>query len=190
MKLYLSASNVIWPDEISSNSETNFATNFATNFVAFQISEDGRRYTSDLEKCNFKMRLQSAVASWNTLQISASKLNILNSLAAAATPHLLLQIQKSNFIHGNHVIFKLHVFTVTCSPQFVRCCHWPSLVPRLTWMSVGRTKPSRAGNFTSEDSSTENIACTPPCIIHNWILQHMDKAWTMTKLATVISSRS
>ena len=84
IKLYLSASNVVWLDDISSNSETNCETNSATNFVAFQISEDGRRSTSDLEKCNFKMRLQSAVASWNTLQISASKLNILNSLAAAA----------------------------------------------------------------------------------------------------------
>ena len=47
---------------------------------------------------------------------------------------------------------------------------------------VGRTNPLRAGNFTSEASSTENVDCTPPHIIHNWILQHVDKAWTLLKL--------
>ena len=64
----------------------------------------------------------------------------------------------------------------------------PSLVPRL--MSVGRTNPLRAGNFTSEGSSTENVECTPPHIIHNWILQHVNKAWTLSKLGQVTFGRS
>ena len=64
-----------------------------------------------------------------------------------------------------------------------------SLVPRLTWMSVGRTNPSRAGNFTSEASCTENVAYTPPHIIHNWILQHVRKAWTLSKLGQVTLGR-
>ena len=50
---------------------------------------------------------------------------------------------------------------------------------------VGRTNPLRAGNFTSEASSTENVACTPPHIIHNWILRHVNKAWTLSKLGQV-----
>ena len=58
-------------------------------------------------------------------------------------------------------------------------------VPRPTW-EVGRTNPSRVGNFTSEASSTENVAFIPPRIIHNWILQHVEKAWT--KLVTALCS--
>ena len=50
---------------------------------------------------------------------------------------------------------------------------------------VGRMNPLRAGNFTSEASSTENVACTPPHIIHNWILRHVNKAWTLSKLGQV-----
>ena len=54
---------------------------------------------------------------------------------------------------------------------------------------VGRTNPLRAGNFTSEASSAENVACTPPHIIHNWILQHVRKAWTLSKLGQVTLGR-
>ena len=65
-----------------------------------------------------------------------------------------------------------------------------SLVPRLTWMSVGRTNPPRAGNFTSEASSNENVDWTPPHVIHNWILRHINKAWTLSKLGQVTLGRS
>ena len=47
---------------------------------------------------------------------------------------------------------------------------------------VGRTNPPRAGNLTSEASSTEHMACTPLHGIHNTILQHVDNARTLLKL--------
>ena len=38
---------------------------------------------------------------------------------------------------------------------------------------VGGTNALRADNLTSEASSTEKMACTPLCVIHFWILQHV-----------------
>ena len=57
-------------------------------------------------------------------------------------------------------------------------------------MSVGGTNPSRAGNLTSEASSTENVAGTPPHGTPIWILQHVEKSWALSKLGEVISGRS
>ena len=55
---------------------------------------------------------------------------------------------------------------------------------------VGGTNPSRAGNFTSEASSSEKVAGTPPHDTHRWILQHVDNAWELSKLGQVNSGRS
>ena len=66
----------------------------------------------------------------------------------------------------------------------------PSQVPQLTWMSVGRTNALRAGNLTSEASSTEKMDCTPPHDTHHWLLHHVYKPWTLSQLAQVISGRS
>ena len=67
---------------------------------------------------------------------------------------------------------------------------FPSQVPQLTWMSVGRTNALRAGNLTSEASSTEKMDCTPPHDTHHWLLHHVYKPWTLSQLAQVISGRS
>ena len=55
---------------------------------------------------------------------------------------------------------------------------------------VGRTNALRAGNFTSEASSTEKMDCTPPHDTHHWLLHHVYKPWTLSQLAQVISGRS
>ena len=65
-----------------------------------------------------------------------------------------------------------------------------SLVPRLTWMSVGRTNALRAGNLSSRAFSNENVACTPPHVIHNWKLHHMGRAVTPAKDEQVVYGRS
>ena len=57
-------------------------------------------------------------------------------------------------------------------------------------MSVGRTNALRAGNLTSEASSTEKMDCTPPHDTHHWLLHHVYKPWTLSQLAQVISGRS
>ena len=57
-------------------------------------------------------------------------------------------------------------------------------------MSVGGTNASRAGNFTSEASSSEKVAGTPPHDTHRWILQHVDNAWELSKLGQVNTGRS
>ena len=49
-------------------------------------------------------------------------------------------------------------------PSVTCYCMVSSQVPRLTWMSVGGTNPSRAGNFTSKASSSEKVAGTPHMI--------------------------
>ena len=55
---------------------------------------------------------------------------------------------------------------------------------------VGGTNASRAGNFTSEASSREKVAGTPPHDTHRWILQHVENAWELSKLGKVNSGRS
>ena len=57
--------------------------------------------------------------------------------------------------------------TCTRSMCFRVCSFWSSRssrasqVPRLPWMSVGRTNPPRAGNLTSEASSTKMLLAPP-----------------------------
>ena len=79
----------------------------------------------------------------------------------------------------------------------VHCCfrHGPNLiqysqVPRLPWMSVGRTNPLRAGFFSSGASSSKNVAFTPPYNIHNWIPLHVTWPRASPKLLKFNSSRS
>ena len=55
---------------------------------------------------------------------------------------------------------------------------------------VGRTNPSRPGNFTLKASSSEKGAGTPPRDTHRWILQHLDNAWELSKLGKVNSCQS
>ena len=65
-----------------------------------------------------------------------------------------------------------------------------SQVPRLPWMSVGRTNPLRAAFFSSGASSAKNVAFTPPYNIHNWIPLHVTWPRASPKLLKFNSSRS
>ena len=75
-------------------------------------------------------------------------------------------------------------------PTWVEVGLWPSLVPRLTWMSVGRTNPLRAAFFSSGASGAKNVAFTPPYNIHNWIPLHVTWPRASPKLLKFNSSRS
>ena len=92
-----------------------------------------------------------------------------------------------SLINGAPVHSELIYLAVVRCP-LGRCL--PSQVPQLTWMSVGRTNALRAGNLTSEASSTEKMDCTPPHDTHHWLLHHVYKPWTLSQLAQVISGRS
>ena len=65
-----------------------------------------------------------------------------------------------------------------------------SQVPRLPWMSVGRTNPLRAAFFSSGASGAKNVAFTPPYNIHNWIPLHVTWPRASPKLLKFNSSRS
>ena len=71
-----------------------------------------------------------------------------------------------------------------------RCMRASQILQPSSGKWVGGTNPPRAGNLTSEASSTENVAGTPPHGTHIWILRHVEKAWALSKLGQVISDRS
>ena len=65
-----------------------------------------------------------------------------------------------------------------------------SQVPRLPWMSVGRTNPLRAGFFSSGASSAKNVTFTHPYNTHNWNPLHVTWPRASPKLLKFNSSRS
>ena len=99
-----------------------------------------------------------------------------------------------NFVWNNYTAGKWELKETFCQNSLMHLFNGDrpivSQVPRLPWMSVGRTNPLRAGFFSSGASGAKNVAFTPPYNIHNWIPLHVTWPRASPKLLKFNSSRS